>query len=170
MGLDCKIITADDVVRHIEPDILASHLPDDAKTKVLSASLKAGRMDPTLVFDTISATVFAEHMPVHMLWACVAEAAEKVLKEDVSRTPAAKPSSLLGDTKSTRTVRRPNASRRPARLTQSSRSKAKPGAEFDIDTDISGNWPKTESLGDDHFSDWVEETVTGAEGLKKRKR
>jgi hypothetical protein len=176
-GLETKIITPDDVCRHIEPDVLASHLPVDAKTALLSASLKAGKMSPNLVFEVIEPRVFAEHMPEHMLWACIAEAADKVL--DGGSLSSQLSSSLLGD-KSARppvpsiAARRPNASRRPARLAQQQpppRPKVtKPGVEFEIEAEIGDNWPKQEPLGEEHFSDWVEETVTGADALTRRKR
>jgi hypothetical protein len=180
-GLETKIITPDDVCRHIEPEVLASHLPVEAKTALLSASLKAGKMSPNLVFDVIEPRVFAEHMPEHMLWACIAEAADKVLEGGSLSSQLS--SSLLGD-KSARppvppiATRRPSpppTSRRPARLAQQQpppRPKVtKPGVEFEIEAEIGDNWTKQEPLGgEEHFSDWVEETVTGADALTRRKR
>jgi hypothetical protein len=177
-GMECQIISPDDVLRHIEPDVLASHLPDEAKTRLLSASLKEGKMDAGLVFETLSPRVFAEHMPENMLWNCIAEAAARVLKDDSISTSVASSisSSLLGDSKSARTaaaVRRPGGPpRRPSRLGQPTRSKTtKTGVEFDLDGELAGSsWPKQDNLTDEVFGDWVEETMTGADDQNRRKR
>lgn len=175
-GMECQIISPDDVLRHIEPDVLASHLPDDAKTRLLSASLKEGRMDPNLVFETLSPRVFAEHMPETMLWECIAEAAARVLKDDSTGLASSISSSLLGDSKSARTaaaVRRPGGPpRRPSRLGQpTTRGKTtKTGVEFDLDGELSSSWPKPDNLSDEVFGDWVEETMTGADDHTRRKR
>lgn len=170
VGMETQIIAPADVLRHIAPDVVASHLPDDAKTALLAASIKAGKMDPNLVFETLSPQVFAEHMPVHMLWACLAEAATRVLKDDSPSSALnlpSKTSSLLGDSKSSR--RRSSQSRRPPRLGGQSRSKSKSSVSgTDLEsTDVSSNWPK-DSLSDEVFGDWVEETMTGADGRRKR--
>jgi hypothetical protein len=168
IGMETQIIAPADVLRHIEPDVLASHLPDDAKTSLLAASIKAGKMDPNLVFETLTPQVFAEHMPVHMLWSCIAEAADRVLKDDKPSSGlnlSSKTSSLLGDSKSSR--RRPTPSRRPSRLGQS-RSKPKSTVTgMDLEnTDVSTNWPK-DSLSDEVFGDWVEETMS-SDNRRKR--
>lgn len=167
IGMETQIIAPADVLRHIAPDVVASHLPDEAKTKLLAASIKAGKMDPNLVFETLTPEVFAEFMPVHMLWACIAEAAERVLKDD-SPSPAlnlpSKASSLLGDSKSTR--RRTSQTRRPARLSPRGKKSTVSGIDLE-NTDVSTNWPK-DSLTDEVFGDWVEETMTGGENRRKR--
>lgn len=174
VGLECDIISPDDVLRHLEADVLAFHLPPEERTRLLAASLKAGRMDAALVFEIIEPRVFAENMPMHMLWECIAEAATKVLREDlpVSDMPslpvAVTPASgelppVLGEGAS-RFSRRPSTSRRPARLAQS-RSSVSEG---------SGRWstpsrePAVASATDDHFTDWIEETVTGEATRPKR--
>ena len=166
VGMETEIIAPADVLRHIEPDVLASHLPDDAKTSLLAASIKAGKMDPNLVFETLNPQVFAEHMPVHMLWSCIAEAAERVLREDRPSSGlnlSSKTASLLGDPKSRR---RPTPSRRPSRLGQT-RPKPKTSVGGDLEnTDVSTNWPK-DSLSDEVFGDWVEETMSNDSRRKR---
>lgn len=177
-GMENQLISPADVLRHIEPQVLASHLPDDAKTKLLSASLTARKMDPNLVFETLSPRVFAEHMPERMLWACIAEAATRALKGETAASSlgtsksSGKPSSLLGDSKSTRTSRRTPAARRPAARRSTARvaTNKDPKVDFDLDTDVSTNWAKKDSVADEVFGDWVEETMTGAEDLPRRKR
>ena len=170
-GMETRIISPDDVLRHIEPDVLASHLPDEAKTKLLSASIKAGRMDPTLVFETLSPRVFAEHMPEAMLWACISEAAERVLKDDTPSVSiaASKTPSLLGDAKAGRS-RRSTQTRRSSRLGQQRHKSASKTATPDLEnTDLSSIRTGRDALTDEVFGDWVEETISGGD-VPRRKR
>lgn len=135
VGLECDIISPSDVLRHIPAEVLAERLPSEQKTRLIAASIKAGRMDPNLVFETLEVGVFAEHMPMHMLWACIEEAAGRVLAEKprgqviphpavmspgpaaavspVPSAPASEPEVPLA-----RPPRRTVLGRRPARLAQ----------------------------------------------------
>ncbi len=182
VGLECQLIKPGDVLKHLPPDVLASNLPAESKTKLLAASLQAGKMDADLVFDTLEVRVFAENMPKHLLWACIAEAAKRVLKEDfpASTAPTAKPSPpKVSSSKPTSSLtdrprRRPNLSRRPARLTQT-RQKRSTG-ENDVDAESAGRWagstpPRdTEPTANEQpFNEWVEETVTG-DGISRRNK
>ncbi|MCG8425561.1 MAG: hypothetical protein MJE77_47385 [Proteobacteria bacterium] len=212
VGLECELIRPADVLRHLTADILASHLPGDSKTKLLRASLEAGKMDAELVFEALEARVFAEHMPKHRLWACIAEAAQKALDDDYTSTKSvsasksaasklssagkaagSKTSSIFSDGKSRR---RPNVSRRPARLTQPRQRKATADTEGDngaggASTSTSANtapvsganpgsptsrWTAVNPIRDGDsqsteqpFNEWVEETVTG-DAADPRKR
>ncbi len=73
-GQRLNIISAADVMRHVTPEVLAEHLPAELGAAVLTASLAASAMTPELVVDTVGITALAEHVPVHILWECVAEA------------------------------------------------------------------------------------------------
>lgn len=184
VGLECQLIEPADVLRHLPPEVLASNLPADSKTKLLSASLRAGKMDPDLVFEALDVRVFAENMPKHLLWACIAEAAKKALDQEApkaSTSPAKSPEA--------KPRRRPNLSRRPARLAQT-RPKRKTG-EVDIDSEASGRWasattnsgvtprepspepspspPPPPPTAEQPFNEWVEETVTGDPATRRKR-
>ena len=181
VGLDCELIKPDDVLRHLPPDVLASGLPEESKTRLLAASLREGRMDANLVFDTLEVRVFAENMPRHLLWACIAEAAKKALND---RSPSSRPAALSGTRPTSKSTslsdvkarRRPNISRRPARLSQTRTTR--PTAEIEVDSDASGRWASAASsprdtetpppaadpapaTAEQPFNEWVEQTVTG---------
>lgn len=187
VGLDCELIKPDDVLRHIPPEVLAANLPGESKTLLLAASLREGKMDANLVFETLDVRVFAENMPRHLLWACIAEAAKKALSDrstssrpavrSTASKPSSKSSTVLSDVKARR---RPNISRRPARLSQS--RTARSTGELELDSDIGGRWASTSTASsprdtspspspqtpstppatpEQPFNEWVEETVTG---------
>jgi hypothetical protein len=78
-GLELGTATADDVLRHITPEILAHHLPVALKTKLLVASLSAERMTPGLIVETLGIEALAEHAPMGVLWACFQECARRVV-------------------------------------------------------------------------------------------
>ncbi|MEM9493878.1 MAG: hypothetical protein AAGC55_32320 [Myxococcota bacterium] len=179
VGLDSDLLQPEDVLRHLSPDILASNLPSEAKTKLLAASLHAGKMDADLVFEALDVRTFAENMPRHRLWACIAEAAQKALNGDTTGRSGSKSSLFSTDLKARR---RPNLSRRPARL--STRAK-KSTAELDLDSEFASRRttpsatdptpaplptpaPPTARAETDanpaserNFGEWVEETATG---------
>jgi hypothetical protein len=73
-GLATGQITAKDIVRHVDAKVLAHSLPDDLTQKLLEASLAAGTMTPELVIDTLGIASVTDHVPPHIVWACVAAA------------------------------------------------------------------------------------------------
>ena len=181
VGMECDLIRPDDVLRHLPPDILAENLPVDSKTRLLSASLQAGRMDADLVFEALDVRVLAEHMPMHYLWACISEAARRALNEDSGATATAAVSAGPGKaaTPASSSVdsgfrRRPNLSRRPARLIQN-RPKRTTG-ELDLDAELAGRWatPSTRdadpaATGDQPLNEWADEPLP-TDTLNPRKR
>ena len=78
-GLDNKVLTPEDIVRHANPDVLASELPVSLKAKLLQAGLDAATMTPSLVVETIGTKALAEQVPVPVLWACIHEAGTKAV-------------------------------------------------------------------------------------------
>jgi hypothetical protein len=87
-ALELELGTPDDVLRHVTPDILAQHLPRPLWARLLTACLGAPRVDARLVVDTIGVPNLCEHVPAHLIWAVIADIAERALGVVVLRTPA----------------------------------------------------------------------------------
>lgn len=79
-GLALEMITPDDVLAHVTPEVLAHHLPIALKAKLLQASLNAERMTPALVVDVVGVDALVEHAPLAVLWACVRMCAARALQ------------------------------------------------------------------------------------------
>jgi hypothetical protein len=119
-GLELGVITPEDVLRHVTPDILAHHLPVTLKVKLLEASLAAERMTPSLVVDTIGNEGLAEHAPIGALWACINVCARRPIGDD----DALPPPSESGELKPNKTARTSSV-RMPGRISAlSPRSRA----------------------------------------------
>lgn len=78
-ALELGIATPDDVLRHVTPDVLASHLPRPLWARLLTACVGAPRVDAQLVVETIGVANLCEHVPEATLWVCIAEIAERAL-------------------------------------------------------------------------------------------
>jgi hypothetical protein len=61
-----------DVVEDVNAAVLGHHFPDTLKTKLLEASLAAGRMNPELILETLGVDAIARYAPTHVVWACLA--------------------------------------------------------------------------------------------------
>jgi hypothetical protein len=92
-ALDLGIATPDDVVRHVTPDVLSLHLPRPLWARLLTAALGAPRVDAQLVVETIGVPNLCEHVPSPIIWACIAEIAQRSLS-GVPATPISRPASL----------------------------------------------------------------------------
>ncbi len=80
-GMEVGLITADDVLRHAKPEVLAGHLPKDLLAKLLKACLAAPEMTPALVVETLGTVAMAANLPPEVIWSCVAEVAQRELGE-----------------------------------------------------------------------------------------
>jgi hypothetical protein len=94
-ALDLGIATCDDVVKHVTPEVLATHLPRPLWARLLTACLGAPRVDSQLVVETIGVPNLCEHVPTPIIWACIAEIAARSLGGGVvaavATTPASRP-------------------------------------------------------------------------------
>jgi hypothetical protein len=94
-ALDLGIATPEDVLRHATPDVLSIHLPRPLWARLLTAALGAPRLDAQLVIDTLGVPNLCEHIPSPIIWACVAELAQRSLSgvpaQPISRQAAATP-------------------------------------------------------------------------------
>ena len=78
-ALDLGIAVPDDVVRHVTPDVLSVHLPRPLWARLLTACVGAPRVDAQLVVETIGVPNLCEHIPAPIIWACIAELAQRAL-------------------------------------------------------------------------------------------
>jgi hypothetical protein len=74
-ALDRGIASAQDMIRHLTPDVLAVHLPRPLWARLLTACLGAARVDATTIVDTVGIANLCEHLPKPLLWACLSEIA-----------------------------------------------------------------------------------------------
>ena len=78
-GVDCGLLSAADILRFVSADVLAHHLPNGLKTKLLKAALSAKEMTPELVVSTLGTVAIAANVPTNVVWECVADAAKRAL-------------------------------------------------------------------------------------------
>ncbi|MCE9579195.1 MAG: hypothetical protein K8W52_39090, partial [Deltaproteobacteria bacterium] len=88
-ALDLGLATADDVLKHATPDVLARHLPRPLWAALLAACLRAPRCDAKLVVDTVGIPNLCEHVPKPILWACLAEIGTRALGRSILAMPPA---------------------------------------------------------------------------------
>jgi len=82
-ALDLGVARPEDVLKHVTPDVLAQHLPRPLWARLFTACLGAPRVDATLVVETIGIPNLAEHIPSHIIWACIAEVGARALGKEV---------------------------------------------------------------------------------------
>ncbi len=92
-ALDLGLATPDDVLRHVTPDVLSQHLPRPLWARLLTAALGAPKVDAQLVVETIGVPNLCEHVPSPIIWACIAELAQRALS-GVPVQPISKPAAV----------------------------------------------------------------------------
>lgn len=88
-ALELGIGTPEDVLRHITPDVLATHLPRPLWARLLTACLGAPRVDARLIIETIGIPNLCEHVPSPLVWACLAEMGARSIGQQVEAVVAA---------------------------------------------------------------------------------
>ena len=158
-GLEHGTIAPPDVIKHADAHVLAFHLPNELKAKLLQASLDAEKMTPELIVETLGTVAMAANLPTKVLWNCVAEVAQRLLTQDLSKSAEAKPaeakSAEAKPAEAKPSDSKPNAKIKASavkkaatglgRSRRSDRSRAVtapmvPGSEFDVDTDVGEEW------------------------------
>jgi hypothetical protein len=97
-ALDLGLATPDDIVRHVTPDVLAAHLPRPLWARLLTACVGAPRVDAQLVVETLGVANLGEHLPLTILWTCLAEVGTRALGGHVppARVEAERPPVAIG--------------------------------------------------------------------------
>lgn len=88
-GLELGVLTPDDIVTHVGPEVLAHHLPVGLKAKLLAAALAAKEMNAKLVVDTLGVEALAEHAPTPNLWSAAADAMKRSMEAEGAEAGAA---------------------------------------------------------------------------------
>jgi hypothetical protein len=86
-ALELRIATPDDVLKHVTPDVLSTHLPRPLWARLLTACLGAPRVDAQLVVDTIGVPNLCEHVPPAIIWNCITALAMRSLGKGVIAPP-----------------------------------------------------------------------------------
>ncbi len=124
-ALELGMGSPDDVVRHVTPEILADHLPRPLWARLLTACLGAPRVNAQLVIETVGIANLCEHMPVAVMWNCLAEIASRSLGREFVPldVPASAPSAIVSQLDSSPVVTRTD---RPAPLSMTPPPEEKP--------------------------------------------
>ncbi|MBA3459219.1 MAG: hypothetical protein H0T46_04610 [Deltaproteobacteria bacterium] len=86
-ALELGIATADDVLRHVTPDLLAQHLPRPLWARLLTACIGAPKVDPQLIVETVGVSNLCEHIPTTTIWELIADVAGRSLGNGAAREP-----------------------------------------------------------------------------------
>lgn len=78
-ALELGVATPEDIIKHATPELLATHLPRSLWARLFTACLGAGRVEPALLVDTVGITNLCEHVPLEVLWVCLAEITTRAL-------------------------------------------------------------------------------------------
>ena len=76
------------MLRVVTPDVLAEHLPRPLWARLFMACLGAPRVDAQLVVETIGVPNLCEHLPVALIWQCLATVAARELDAVITSAPA----------------------------------------------------------------------------------
>ncbi len=76
-ALDEELMTPEDVLAELTPDVLADHLPPQMVTKILAESLGEGSMTAAVILRAVGPTVLTRHVPAKLVWSTMAAAAER---------------------------------------------------------------------------------------------
>lgn len=145
-GLECNVMTAEDVLNHATAEILAEHLPVDLKAKLLTEGLKADAMNPSLILDVVGVKALSEHIPVAALWECVVEAGEKAVTGQVVGAVASVTDDKKKGVKSAKPKSGAKAAKKPAvRATGDKKGRALTPPSFDDDTNVN-DWAGAEDF------------------------
>ena len=86
-ALDLGIATADDILKHVTPDVLAEHLPKPLWARLFTACLGAPKVDAQLVVETIGVPNLCEHVPAQLIWACLSDIGNRSLGKPIDEQP-----------------------------------------------------------------------------------
>jgi hypothetical protein len=71
----------------VTTDVLAQHLPRPLWARLFTACLGAPKVDAQLVVETIGVPNLCEHVPTHIMWACLADIGNRSIGKGVEEQP-----------------------------------------------------------------------------------
>ena len=86
-ALELGIAKHEDLLRHVTPDVLATHLPRPLWARLLTACLGAPKVDAQLVVETVGVGNLCEHVPSPIMWNVIADIAARALGSAISAPP-----------------------------------------------------------------------------------
>jgi hypothetical protein len=86
-ALEQDVMSADDALRFLTPDVLAASMPRPLWARLITACLGAVRVDSALVVETVGIPNLCEHAPHSVVWACLADAAARELGDSSLALP-----------------------------------------------------------------------------------
>jgi hypothetical protein len=95
-ALSNGVMTAKDVVEHVNASVLG-HLPDALTTKLLEASLAAGKMSPEIIVEVLGTEAIAKHAPTAVVWSCIAKVAGGAAAGSAVPTPIPEVKTITAD-------------------------------------------------------------------------
>jgi hypothetical protein len=157
-GLDYGMVSEEEVLAHVTPEIIAAHMPTRLKADLLRACIEAERVDAELVVRTLGIAALAEHAPVPILWQVVVAAGRRAAGIKGASPPPPQP------------VPRPVRAPRSAAVAAAPARAAAGPVEADLDT---GPLPDEDQtlvpIGDDHLSLKPNRRITGAGATSRRR-
>jgi len=175
-GLDTKVLTSDDILDHVTPDVLSTQLPNNLKAKLLTEALRADKMNPSLIVEVLGVEELAAHVKLAVLWECLFEAGDRLLGStvegavDKKKKKDAKAASAVGP-------RRSGA----GKAKKGARAPTNKAGTFDDDTNVN-DWAGADefevveesdlaAMPDQAIGDWSgdEETNVGVDSGRRQK-
>lgn len=101
-ALELGIAKHEDILKHVTPDVLATHLPRPLWARLLTACLGAPRVDAQLVVETVGVSNLCEHVPSPIIWNVIAEVGARALGNAIPIAPAPSPIVKKADSEPTR--------------------------------------------------------------------
>jgi len=101
-GMECGMLEPTDVMKHATAEVLAHYLPTPIKAKLLSETLRAGKINAQIVLDVVGIDALSFHAPPVVIWGCIVETASRALGSTVARgstepAPSGRPSMAADD-------------------------------------------------------------------------
>jgi hypothetical protein len=96
-GLKTGVLTPKDVVEQVNAQVLGTTLPDALTTKLIEATLAAGKMNPEIIVETLGVAAITKHISTNIVWAIFVKPGEATIATAAPIAPAAaKPRPALG--------------------------------------------------------------------------
>jgi hypothetical protein len=161
-GLDYGMVSEEEVLAYVTPEVIAACMPTRLKADLLRACIEAERVDAELVVRTLGIAALAEHAPVPILWQVVVAAGRRAAGIKGASAPPPQPTP--------RPIPRPVRAPRPAAVKAAPARAPERELEADLDT---GPLPDEDQtlvpIGDNHLSLKPNRRITGAGATSRRR-
>lgn len=143
-GLDYGMVSEEEVLVELTPEVLAKHLPVPLKAELLRACFEADSVNPELVVRTVGVNNLTEHSPIPELWRIVSTAGRRAAGAEDGDGRASGDFSIP-EVKPVREPKRVEDPSPPSYDDITRNAVANDGIEVDIDAPIAVDPPGTDS-------------------------